>query len=57
VALEEPLDSVGGVDRCTVPQDRHLSVQLETNLVEEITDQVAGDVLVGMKPEEYLRLQ
>ncbi len=45
------------MDRCTVPQDHHLAVQLKTNLVEEITDEVAGDVRVWMKPKEHLRLQ
>ena len=57
IPLEEPLDAVGRMYRYTVPQDRHPSVHLETNLMEETTDQVAGDVLVGMEPEEHLRLQ
>jgi hypothetical protein len=45
------------MDRCTVPQDRHLSVQLQTNLVKEITDEMACDVRVRVKSKEYLRLE
>ena len=45
------------MDRCTVPQDRHLSVQLQPDLMQKITDQVARHVLIRMQPKEDLRLQ
>jgi len=43
------------MDRCTVPQDRHLSVHLQSNLMEKITNQVARHVLIRMEPKEHLR--
>jgi len=42
------------MDRCTVPQDRHLSVHLQSNLMQKITNQVTRHVLVGMQPKEHL---
>jgi hypothetical protein len=39
------------------PKDRHLSVQLQPNLVQEITDEMACDVRIRVKPKEHLRLE
>ena len=45
------------MDRCTVPQDRHLSVQLQADLMQKITDQIARHVFGRVQPKEDLRLK
>jgi len=48
MSLEELFDTVCGVDRCTVPQDRDLPIHLESNLMQKIPDEIAVDVRVRM---------
>jgi len=43
--------------RCTIPQGRQLSVQLQANLIQKIVGQVTCHVFIRVQPKEDLRLK